>query len=153
MENERTDDITRLVDFLRDRDVRCPLCGYNLRNLTAAFCPECRQPLKLTVGAYELKMGWFIAAIIPGAFSGIAAFLLMLPLVLVPLLQGPPAAPPHIYFIDGFGWLSGVFCLGLIHWRLVFLRQRTEVQQVWSCVIWAVHLATFMVLLWYIFYG
>ena len=36
--------------YLARRDVRCPLCGYNLRNLTSARCPECGEIIELRVG-------------------------------------------------------------------------------------------------------
>ena len=32
-------DTGRLVEFLQDRDTPCPLCGYNVRNLTDNVCP------------------------------------------------------------------------------------------------------------------
>ena len=44
------DDLTR---WLADRDVPCPLCGYNLRGLTGDRCPECGQPLRLSVALAE----------------------------------------------------------------------------------------------------
>ncbi|MCA9297894.1 MAG: hypothetical protein KDA28_02440, partial [Phycisphaerales bacterium] len=36
-------------DFLKDHDVACPSCGYNLRDLTSETCPECRFHLELSV--------------------------------------------------------------------------------------------------------
>lgn len=36
-----------LLVFLADRDVACPTCGYNLRNLQSGRCPECSLELKL----------------------------------------------------------------------------------------------------------
>lgn len=44
----RSDDEV-LVDWLRDRDVYCPLCKYNVRNLTSPRCPECGNGLRLAV--------------------------------------------------------------------------------------------------------
>ena len=46
-------DTAQLVDFLATHDAACPLCGYNLRFLTAARCPECGRELRLTVGLTE----------------------------------------------------------------------------------------------------
>ncbi len=44
-----------LLDFVRDRDVACPRCGYNVRNLTKPVCPECEEPLVLKVGGEDLS--------------------------------------------------------------------------------------------------
>ena len=35
--------------FLHNRDAPCPRCGYNLRNLEGARCPECGDELVLRV--------------------------------------------------------------------------------------------------------
>jgi hypothetical protein len=56
-----------LVSFLRDRDVACPGCGYNLRGLTNDLCPECRQQLVLHVGLSEPRIGLWLAAMIGAA--------------------------------------------------------------------------------------
>ncbi len=47
-----TDGRTELAVYLAERDVPCPGCGYNLRGLTEATCPECAQQLHL----HELKI-------------------------------------------------------------------------------------------------
>ena len=61
-----------VTDLLRDRDVSCARCGYNLRNLTAGVCPECGTSVSLdtlcparprshaawTVLLVALTMGW-----------------------------------------------------------------------------------------------
>jgi hypothetical protein len=39
--------------YLADRDVPCPSCGYNLRDLVQAACPECGEPLALCVNILE----------------------------------------------------------------------------------------------------
>ncbi len=68
------DDLTRLLSmFLHGRDVPCPLCGYNLRDLTQQQCPECRHELLLTVGVAKLRFLWFLLAMTPCTFAGIAA--------------------------------------------------------------------------------
>lgn len=75
-------DTGRLVGFLQDRDTPCPLCGYNLRNLPDNVCPECRHALLLTVGIARPRFLWFLLAMTPGTFAGIAAGLTLIPVIL-----------------------------------------------------------------------
>jgi hypothetical protein len=45
---------SRLVgEFLADRDVPCPECGYNLRGLKDPACPECGLEIRLAVQRSE----------------------------------------------------------------------------------------------------
>jgi hypothetical protein len=50
-----------LHSLVRERDVPCPLCAYNLRNLTGDRCPECGEALNLRVGLVEPRLGPYIA--------------------------------------------------------------------------------------------
>ncbi len=139
------DDGGLLLAFLADRDVPCPMCGYNLRNLTRPQCPECRKDLALTVGVKKLNFLWLLATITPGLFSGISAGLLLIPMTITTFLGGPPPWPFHV--LDAFGWLSGLAALLLIKYRFAFLRQPPRVQQTWAGVAWAVHLGAFAVMM------
>lgn len=56
--------------FLADRDVPCPACGYNIRQLQKDTCPECGRPLRLTIGIVGLSNIWIatlLGAIVPAA--------------------------------------------------------------------------------------
>jgi hypothetical protein len=53
-----------VTEFLRDRDVACPTCLYNLRGVEGDRCPECGSPLRLEV-----------AGSISGAFLWLSALL------------------------------------------------------------------------------
>lgn len=58
-------DYTRLlVEYLADRDVPCPRCGYNLRALTNSICPECGDSLRLQVGLVEPRLGAYISLVV-----------------------------------------------------------------------------------------
>src|SRR5256885_16796049 len=70
-----------LLEFLREHEAPCPVCGYNLKALTRPICPECGQGLVLAVGAARLRFGWLFAAVAPGFFSGIAAGFGLVPIV------------------------------------------------------------------------
>jgi hypothetical protein len=138
-------EVAMLLEFLRDRDVHCPRCDYNLRNLTQPVCPECREELHLSVGQQRPRIGWLIAALAPGIFSGIAAFFVTGMLILVNLsptgrVQWPP------YALAAFGWLSVVGAVMLYRRRYKFLKQRSEAQMAVAGVIWFIHVGYFVII-------
>ena len=53
-----------LLQFLAERDARCPDCHYNLRDLTHDRCPECGQVLRLELAMARPRMGWFIVGVL-----------------------------------------------------------------------------------------
>ncbi len=139
---EPSESVDLLLEFLRERDASCPLCGYNLRNLMRPQCPECRKDLVLAVGLKEPRFGWFLVTITPGLFSGIAAALLLMPIIIVPLLGGGPE-PWRFVAVDAFGWVSGLTALVFVKFRHPFLRQPQPTQRTWAAVAWGIHLAAF----------
>lgn len=62
-------DAELLLAFVAERDMCCPLCGYNIRGLTAPRCPECGKALVLTVGLAEPALGMWLATLIPLCLS------------------------------------------------------------------------------------
>lgn len=53
-----------LLDYLAQRDVPCPACRYNLRQLQTDRCPECGNRLRLTVGVVGgLSSAWITALV------------------------------------------------------------------------------------------
>ena len=148
---DQPDDVARLLEFVKNRDASCPLCGYNLRDLTQPTCPECQQPLALTVGVPQLRFGWFVITIAPGIFSGIAALLMLIPMIGAPLTGGGPP-PLGVYKINGFGWLSGIATAVLIFKRYAFLRLPPTAQRLFGIGAWTVHLGVFVVFLGYVFF-
>ena len=135
-----------LLAFLKGRDVHCPSCDYNLRDLSRPQCPECHEALALTVGLKRARFGWFLIAVTPGFFSGIAAVILLAPLA-GSLLLGQGTAPWVIWVTDAFGWVSVLAALVLVKYRFVFLRQPPARQRLWAAIAWAIHLAAFAVML------
>lgn len=136
-----------LLEFVRDRDIECPRCEHNLRNITEARCPECGDRLRLTVGQAQLRLGAFLIAVVPCAFSGIAALLLAAPIIIVPFTEGG-FAPWRILALDAFGWLSGFTGIWLFAHRRRFLRIAYARQVQFAALIWFIHLAAFVVFLW-----
>src|SRR5262249_30595996 len=117
-----------LLEFLREHEAACPLCGYNLKALTRPVCPECGQELVLTVGAARVRLGWLMAAVAPGFFSGIAAFFLLVP-ILGRMLLGDGRKSATLIGVDLFGWSSGVFAILLVVRRQRFLARSRAAQR------------------------
>ena len=66
----------QLTAYLHDRDVPCPACGYNLRNLLSARCPECGRDVHLGVKLRHPRMAAWVTLLIILTFGdGIALFL------------------------------------------------------------------------------
>lgn len=135
-------DTDRLLEFLRDRDAPCPVCGYNLRNLTAATCPECQHALELTVGATGVRIGLFIATLAPFLFSGMAALALGLLLFVAELAGGDP--PPLLHLLTLVGLGSGAVAVALIIHRYRFLGFTPATQRRWALVAWTAHLLPYL---------
>ena len=88
-------DTAALVDYLRDRDVTCPLCRYNLRGLQAARCPECGRELVLSVGLAEpLLKAWITmtAALLLPAGIGVLFGIMF-------TREGFPVNEPHVMLL------------------------------------------------------
>jgi hypothetical protein len=129
-----------LLEFLREHEAPCPVCGYNLKALIRPVCPECGQELVLAVGAARLRFGWLFAAVAPGFFSGIAAIFLLVPIVGVTVF-GTGKLPLFLVAVDSFGWCSGVFAIVLAVNRDRFIAQPLARQRWWAVGIWLAHVA------------
>lgn len=71
MATERDD----LREYLAERDVACPGCGYNLRGLTQTNCPECGRALSVGVlKDVQLTAAWWVgfAPLLGVALSAVA---------------------------------------------------------------------------------
>ena len=131
-------DTGRLADFLQDRDTPCPLCGYNLRNLTDNVCPECRHELRLTVGVTTPRFLWFLLAMTPCTFAGIAVALTVIPVILEGLAgAGPPTA--ILVTLVLLGLVSALGGLMLVRHRFAFLRREPRRQRRRAVAVWMIH--------------
>src|SRR5687768_612143 len=71
-------DEAALLAYVRDRDVACPLCTYNLRGLTTCRCPECGRELQLSVGLVEPRMGaWVTCLVAVTAAAGLGSMAIL----------------------------------------------------------------------------
>ena len=129
------DDVARLLDFLHGRDVPCPICRYNLRDLRQPECPECRHEILLSVGVIKPRFLWFLLAVAPCMFSAIAAGLLLIPMFMQTMAGVAPLQSPVIA-LEVMGWLSALGGLMLIRHRFAFLRRAPRQQRVFAAAVW-----------------
>lgn len=70
-------DADSLREFLAERDVPCPACGYSLRALESPACPECGLELELRVALTEPRQAaWATGLLGLGAWGGFHGLLL-----------------------------------------------------------------------------
>lgn len=132
-----------ILGFLRDRDVVCPVCRYNLRGLSEPRCPECGHELRLRIGVADFSMGPWItafAACTPGA--GITFVLL-----LFTLDSGPPGPGTQgVLFFIGYWWCIATLFMAIallcLRRRFVRLRRGTQVLFAGASVLQAAALMT-----------
>ena len=140
-ELQQTDRTTNdlLRQFLRNRDTPCPICGYNLRELTGHVCPECGKGIELRVGSPDLRFGLCMLSIVPMLMMTAFAIIFLL----VTWSEGS-AGPLGIYVITATGVLDAPAAWILYRKRAWFIR-RDRLKQ-WSlCVTsWAAHVAVFV---------
>jgi hypothetical protein len=68
-----------LLQYLQSHEALCPACGYNLRNLTHARCPECGKEVQLTVGLKESYLAPFVALLVAlGLPAGVGVLTLII---------------------------------------------------------------------------
>ena len=110
-----------LERFLSERDVDCPACGYNLRQLKSDRCPECGDPLELSLRLVEQRQFSLIAGLV-GLSAGFGlGFLLLIYWVIVAVIIEGEMDP------DEFVWVNLAVCvvhgaavvLWIRHWHAI----------------------------------
>lgn len=144
-----------VVAFLQDRSFPCPRCGYDLRNIHTAKCPECGEPLVLKIGSPRARFGWLVLAMAPGCFSGVAAVFVMFPIFMTFWLRLPPGqgAPWPVMVGDAFGFLSAASVALMYCHRHRLMAWTTRRQAAFAGAVWAIHILMFAVLvtaLWFL---
>lgn len=136
-----------LLEFLRERDVACPRCGYSLRNLSRPVCPECEEPLQLQVGVQKIRVLWLFIALAPGAFCAIALGILGVMVGVMALVYGelPSERPPlNIILTLGFFVASALHTILLARAHRRFLQLSIRAQLTWALATWAAHILAFI---------
>lgn len=134
-----------VVAFLAGRSAPCPRCAYDLRDIKAARCPECGDPLVLKVGSSRARFGWVVLAMAPGCFSGVAALFVMLP-VGYSIWRGLPpgqGAPWPVMVADAFGFLSAATVLLMYRHRHRIMALTARRQAAFAGAVWAIHVLAF----------
>lgn len=120
-----------LVEYLRDRDVLCPLCEYNLRQLDSAQCPECGREIRLSVNLAEPYLrGWLTTVIALCASAGMGIIVL-----LVSLQDGlPPLSSRASLTISLYAFMASIpVAVGAVWRRKRFMRLGRQSQGLIAC--------------------
>ena len=67
--DEQPDTGRFLREFVSGRDVPCPTCSYNLRDLTSAVCPECGEALAVRLQAEHPRVSVLVLGLLPLAMA------------------------------------------------------------------------------------
>ena len=140
-ERARAEHACLLAEYLADRNVLCPLCGYNLRGLTSERCPECGESLRLQVGLLEPRLGAYIALLTADCLGfGASAFFVIFALA----LGAPPnwwAEPAALLLLAQFS-VTGILLVVILASRRRFRRASTSAQRLLALVMWGALLAS-----------
>ncbi|MFG0328986.1 MAG: hypothetical protein ACF8PN_03715 [Phycisphaerales bacterium] len=135
-----------LLEFLRDHNAACPVCGGALSGLVEPVCPECRQRLVFAAGVRRLRLGWLFVAVAPGFFSGIAACFVLVPALVIFFGGGGVVWPLAAVIL--FGWLSAAVAILLAtRKRRRFLALPAARRRGIALLIWLIHLMTLVVVI------
>lgn len=130
-----------LLAYLRDRDVPCPRCDYNLRNLTTTHCPECREELHLQVGVQRVQLHALIAFLIPGMGSGVMLGIM----IVMCIIHGLP--PREVLGVMAILLMSALLTLpALLNYRW-FIGGKASIQWLAASMTWILHIMVFLILL------
>ncbi len=134
-----------VVAFLKGRSFPCPRCGYDLRDIQVAKCPECAEPLVLKVGSPRARFGWLVLAMAPGCFSGVAALFVLVPIFMT-LGRSSPAGqglPWPVVVADAFGFYSAAMVGLMYRYRHLIMSWTTRRQSTFAGIVWGVHVLVF----------
>jgi hypothetical protein len=108
--------------YLAGRDVLCPQCKYNLRDLSGTICPECGEELVLRVQPVEPRQAAPLAGVITLSL-GAGFNLLLLLFIAIEYVHGgadgTPPAPIMLHTVIGSAVMSGLVGLWLWQWRRI----------------------------------
>ena len=127
-----TDVGQHLIDFVHDRDVPCPSCGYALRNLQSPVCPECGEELTLRVGLEHARIRLLLLALLPGS-GGLFLAVFLSVMLWVELGRGRSYPPWEFWVVFIYCWLSGLITVILALRARWFMR--CSLKRKWGLVL------------------
>lgn len=120
-----------VLEFVKGRNVYCPVCAYNLRDATVPTCPECAAELKLSLYGAATGRPWAYSIALIGLVFGMIASAIACIAGLAPVLRLPA--------------LLGGVSMGLTSFVLIWLIE-TRFWQYWGK--YAQHRTTLVVMCW-----
>lgn len=122
-----------LRQFLAERDIACPQCDYNLRDLPTNICPECGHELELRLTTADPRPAAAIAGLMGLSAGGGFNALLLLYFVLMLILHPGISASEEWKFFGvqsiGLTVFAVAITFWLRHWR--HLRSRSARARWW----------------------
>ena len=121
--------------YLKDRDVPCPSCGYNLRDLAADVCPECGEAITLRVNVLEPRQAAPLAGLVTlSCGAGLNGLLLIYVVIQIVRSRGPIRFWDRFIVVNLCGFLILGACVGI--WLKFWLRiRRFDARRRWMLVI------------------
>ena len=118
--------------FLGGREVACPGCGYNLRDLTGDRCPECGQAIVLQLQLAEPRQGALLTGLIGlSAGAGLNGLLLVYLAIMVLVIDRNAGGMEAFFVIN----LGGLIVQGVA--MLIWLRNWRRIRRLNTTVRWA----------------
>ena len=142
-----TSDEQVLSAYLRDRDAECPGCGYNLRNLTSTFCPECGQQIELAIRLAQPRQIALIAGLVGlSAGCGLGGLLLIYAGIVEFFMHRSGSFFDRFVLVNGIGFISHgiVLLLWVKNWNRI-RRAKEKFRRILVLICWLMPL-TFIVL-------
>jgi hypothetical protein len=115
-------DLELLHQFLRGRDVACPSCAYNLRDLPGERCPECGQVIVLRVQMAEPKLAAMLTGLVGlSAGAGLNGLLLVYFLITVAVIRRGNGGMAYFFAFNAIGLLvqGGALAAWIVLWRRI----------------------------------
>lgn len=133
------DEGERLAAYLAGRDVPCPTCGYNLRDLRGPRCPECGKSLSLSLTPGKPRLAFLLAGLLPLVMSAGFCVILAIWLTLLELTQSVTS------LCVGAAILGAASCVWVwVHSKLSRWQRWEQIAAVTAC--WALATTAIVVL-------
>ena len=140
-------DAELLRRFLTARDVPCPRCQYNLRDLTGDRCPECGDMLVLRINIAEPRLAAAITGLMGLSAGAGLNLLLLLYWLFLKLLRDTGGNPPDPFLTCMFGGLlveGTALALWIGNWKSI-QKLTSPAQWGWAFAAWALTLVDLVI--------